>query len=166
MAALPRVEGRHRNRALAAARRSRAIQLRTPGWTYEQIADQLAFANRGTVCRIVNGALAAREVEAVEDVRGLERERLDTLQVALWDKAMTGDTKAAQSVLGIIMARVRLLGLDVASAGHRPRRPRRLSHQSNSVLHLLRCFCGHLGVADRCHRHATCGITRGAGGSV
>jgi len=58
--ALPRVEGRHRNRALAAARRARAIQLRAQGWTYEQIANELGYANRGTVCHIVNDALAAR----------------------------------------------------------------------------------------------------------
>ena len=114
VAALPRVDGRHRNRALAAARRARAIELRAQGWTYEQIADELGYANRGTVCHIVSDALAAREVEAVEDLRFLERARLDALQVALWDAAMTGDVKAAQGVLAIIMARVRLLGLNGA----------------------------------------------------
>lgn len=118
VAALPRVEGRHRNRALAAARRARAIELRAQGWTYEQIADELGYANRGTVCHIVHDALTARQVEAVDDLRFLERERLDALQVALWDKAMNGDTKAAESVLGIVMARIRLLGLN-GSIGER-----------------------------------------------
>src|SRR5690349_21525515 len=114
MAALPRVDGRHRNRALAAARRARAIKLRAQGWTYEKIADELGYANRGTVCHIVSDALAAQEIDAIEDLRFLERARLDALQVALWDAAMTGDVKAAQGVLNVILARVRLLGLNGA----------------------------------------------------
>lgn len=111
VAALPRVEGRHRNRALATARRARAIELRTEGWTYDAIAVELGYANRGTVCHIVNSALEARETEAIEDLRLLERERLDALQVPLWDAAMTGDVSAANAILRIIQARVRLLGL-------------------------------------------------------
>jgi hypothetical protein len=122
--ALPRVEGRHRNRALAAARRTRAIELRAQGWTYEQIAEERGYANRGTVCHIVSDALAMQQAEAIEDLRFVERQRLDALQVALWDTAMTGDVKAAQAILAIVMARVRLLGLDRTSAHDEPRTPR------------------------------------------
>ncbi len=43
---LPRVSRRHRNRALAQARKAKAIQLRTAGYTYQAIADQLGYANR------------------------------------------------------------------------------------------------------------------------
>jgi hypothetical protein len=70
--ALPRVEGRHRNRALAAARRARAIELRTGGFTYDQIAEELGYANRGTVFRIVRDALMERQDEAVGSLRFLE----------------------------------------------------------------------------------------------
>jgi len=38
---LPRVSGRHRDRALASARKCRAIQLKLQGLTYQQIADEL-----------------------------------------------------------------------------------------------------------------------------
>lgn len=124
VAALPRVEGRHRNRALAAARRARAIELRAQGRTYEQIARELGYANRGTVCHIISDALAARQVEAADELRFRERERLDALQVALWDRAMAGDVRAAQSILGIIMARIRLFGLNEASATGQPAQPR------------------------------------------
>lgn len=48
-AAIPLVSGRHRNRALATARHARAIQLATGGRTYQEIADELGYANRGTV---------------------------------------------------------------------------------------------------------------------
>ncbi|MGO4341552.1 helix-turn-helix domain-containing protein [Pedococcus sp. 2YAF34] len=123
-AALPRVDGRHRNRALAAARRTRAIELRAQGLTYEQIAEELGYANRGTVCRIVGDALATQQAEAIEDLRFVQRQRLDALQVALWDTAMAGDVKAAQAILAIVLARVRLLGLDGTSAHDQQRTPR------------------------------------------
>jgi hypothetical protein len=109
--ALPQVNARHRNRALAAARHARAIQLATEGRTYQEIADELGYANLGTVHHIVDQALARDRRDAVEDHQQLEMARLDALQVALWDKALGGDVEAAREVRAIIMARVRLLGL-------------------------------------------------------
>ena len=47
--AIPRVSGRHRNRALASVRRSKAIELKAKGLTYQQVADQLGDAHRGSV---------------------------------------------------------------------------------------------------------------------
>ena len=38
---LPRVNGRHRDRALSSARKCRATQLKLQGLTYQQIADEL-----------------------------------------------------------------------------------------------------------------------------
>jgi hypothetical protein len=111
-AAIPVVTGRHRNRALAAARQARAVQLATEGRTYQQIADELGYANRGTVHHIVQDALARDRREAVENHQQLELARLDALQAALWDRAMAGDVEAAREVRAVIMARCRLLGLD------------------------------------------------------
>ncbi|WP_344066932.1 hypothetical protein [Terrabacter lapilli] len=118
-AAIPLVSGKHRNRALAAARQARAVQLATEGLTYQQIANELGYANRGTVHHIVHDALARDRKEAVEDHQQLELARLDALQAALWDKAMAGDVEAAREVRAVIMARCRLLGLD-----ERPKRPK------------------------------------------
>src|SRR3954469_8201535 len=109
-AAIPLVLGRHRNRALATARHVRAVQLATEGRTYQEIADELGYANRGTVHHIVHDALARDRKDAVEDHQQLELARLDALQVALWDKAMAGDVEAAREVRAVIMARCRLLG--------------------------------------------------------
>jgi Homeodomain-like domain len=111
LAELPRVNGRHRNRALAASRRARAIELRAAGLTYQQIAAELGYANRGTVCRIVSDALNSQTVEAVDELRSLEVARLDTLQLALWPAATEGDVQAVSTITRIIMARSRLLGL-------------------------------------------------------
>jgi len=112
LAELPRVKGQHRNRALAASRRVRAIELKTAGLTYEQIAVKLGYANRGTVYRLVSEALKAQTVEAVGQLRSLEVERLDKLQHAVWQRAMEGDVPSVHEAARCIMARCRLLGLD------------------------------------------------------
>ena len=46
-ATLPPVSGRHRNRVLASARKTRAIELKLQGLTYQQVADEMGYANRG-----------------------------------------------------------------------------------------------------------------------
>ena len=50
---LPRVNGRHRDRALASARKQRAIDLKMRGLSYQAIADQLGYTSRGTVYKIL-----------------------------------------------------------------------------------------------------------------
>ena len=112
LTALPPVQGQHRNRALAAARRARAVELRTAGRTYDRIAAELGYANRGTVYRVVAEALKAQTMDAVGELRSLEVERLDHVQLAMWQKAMDGDVPSAIAVVRCIMARCRLLGLE------------------------------------------------------
>ncbi|MGO4600088.1 hypothetical protein [Terrabacter sp. 2RAF25] len=110
-AALPPVRGRHRNRALAAARRARAVELRTQGWTYQAIADELGYAGRAPVWRLVQSALQSRTAEAVDGLRQQEFTRLEALLAAYWDAATTGDLGAARTVLDVIRGETRLLGL-------------------------------------------------------
>jgi DNA-binding NarL/FixJ family response regulator len=62
-AELPRVKGRHRNRALAAARQARAVELLTSGRTYQQVADELGYTSRGTVHNVVAKALREQTAE-------------------------------------------------------------------------------------------------------
>jgi hypothetical protein len=135
-AALPLVSGRHRNRALATARHARAIQMATEGRTYQEIVDELGYANRGTVHYIVHDALTRDRKDAVDDHRQLELARLDALQVALWDKAMAGDVEATREVRAVIMARCRLLGLGEGSKRPRDWAPRTvvLSIEDREVL--------------------------------
>jgi hypothetical protein len=103
--------GRHRDQASASWRRSEAVRLKAAGHTYEQVAQRLGYANRGTVHR-VQQALHARQVESVDELRHLELARLDALQAALWPRAMNGDVPAALAVLRVVDQRLRLLGLD------------------------------------------------------
>ncbi|HEY5249647.1 MAG TPA: hypothetical protein VIJ15_14475, partial [Dermatophilaceae bacterium] len=80
--------------------------------TYEQIATELGYANKGTVYHVVAEALKTQTAEAVHELRSLEVERLDNLQLAVWQKAMEGDVPSAFAVVRCILARCRLLGLD------------------------------------------------------
>ncbi len=87
-AVLPRVSGRHRDRALASARKCRAIQLKLQGLTYQQIADELGYTCRGTVYKIIKTAQAAQLTGAVEEHLDIEVSRLNALQAAVWPAAM------------------------------------------------------------------------------
>jgi pantothenate synthetase len=127
LAELPLVQGRHKNRALAAARRAQAVQLKASGLTYAAIAIDMGYANRGTVYRIISEALKAQNVEAVDQLRNLEVARLDKLQLSMWPAAMAGDVHAASVVTRIILTRCRLLGLERASVlSHDASKPRTL----------------------------------------
>ena len=66
---------------------------------------------------LVAKALREQTAEAVADLRDLENARLDALQLALWDAAMTGDISAVVAVVKIVQARVHLNGLEFARAG-------------------------------------------------
>ena len=114
---LPRVNGRHRDRALAAARRTKAVQLKTAGLTYEEVARELGYTSKGTAFNVVAKALREQTAEAVADLRDLENARLDALQHALWDAAMTGDIKAVAAIVQIVQARVHLNGLEPVRDG-------------------------------------------------
>src|SRR5450631_584602 len=127
LAELPKVNGRHRNLALAAARRVKAVQLKAAGYTSAQVADELGYTSRGTAFNVVAKALREQTAEAVTDLRELENSRLDALQLALWDAAMTGDVKAVVAIVKIVKARVHLNGLEVGQGDTRqPSTPRTL----------------------------------------
>lgn len=108
---LPKVHGRHRDRPLAAERRARAIELHRRGLTYQQVADEMGYANRGTVHRIIKTALEDRVADSVDELRMAEVDRLDALQAALWTRAVRGDGRAVEAVLRIIDARCKVLSL-------------------------------------------------------
>ena len=100
-------------RSLAQARikRARAVELMSEGKSYDQIAREVGFAHRGSAHRADSKALAERTVEAVDDLRQIELDRLDRLQESLWPKAMDGDLQAVITILRITDRRIRLLGL-------------------------------------------------------
>ena len=95
----------------------RAVELKTAGYTYAQVANELGYTSRGTAYNVVAKALRDQTATAVSGLRDLENTRLDALQLTLWDAAITGNVKAVNSIVRIVQARVRLNGLQPAPDG-------------------------------------------------
>ncbi|MEI2641443.1 MAG: hypothetical protein V9G10_03685 [Candidatus Nanopelagicales bacterium] len=100
------------SRAVAAVKRAKVVEAVADGATYEQAAKRAGYATRSGAYKAFWKAVDGREAEAVDQHRILELQRLDALQVGLWDQALAGDVKAVNAVLRIIEQRSRLLGLD------------------------------------------------------
>jgi hypothetical protein len=102
----------HRHRRVDAAtalwRRERCVELALAGHSYDEIAEQVGYANRGTAWRTVTKALEQNVADSVDELRRVEGERLDTLQDAVWDKAIAGDLPARVTVLRIIERRIQI----------------------------------------------------------
>lgn len=96
----------------AAEKRARALDLRKAGATYDQIAEQVGFSNRGNAYRAIQTALKELTAEPAHEVQRLEVERLDAMLLGLWGQARRGNQGAVDRVLRIQERRARLLGLD------------------------------------------------------
>ena len=94
-------------------RRARAVELALAGYNYDDIAEQVGYANRGSAWRAVQSTLHEKAVESASEYRELELARLDALQAAHWQAALSGENlKAAELCLKISTQRTRLLGLE------------------------------------------------------
>jgi hypothetical protein len=89
-----------------------ALRLRSLGHTYREIGERTGV-NTSTAYRRVQNALGAIPFDEVDSLRKLEGERLDALQLAIWDKAINGDLRAVDRVLAVMKRRAQLFGLDV-----------------------------------------------------
>jgi hypothetical protein len=61
-------------------KQARALQLLGRGYTYDEIADDLGYANRGSAWRLVRNALLANVTAEFEQYRTAEILRLDAIQ--------------------------------------------------------------------------------------
>lgn len=75
--------GRYVRTPESAARTARAMDLRAKGWTYQQIADELGYADRATANRAITDGLTAIVREPGAAVLHFELERLDAELVRL-----------------------------------------------------------------------------------
>lgn len=98
-------------RVATASRRLRCVELAGAGKTYEQIAAEVGFSNKSSARKAVVAALAAREANAVDELRHIEVARLDSLQAASWEDALGGNVQAVDRILRIITLRAKILGL-------------------------------------------------------
>ena len=89
------------------------LELRKAGWTFERIAERLGYANKGGAWKAYDRALTATLQEPADELRRLERERLDALFSAMYEIAMTkGSARHAEVALKAMEQRAKLLGLD------------------------------------------------------
>ncbi|WP_280244948.1 MULTISPECIES: helix-turn-helix domain-containing protein [Nocardia] len=92
-------------------RMARALKLRKSGATYRQIGEQLGVSI-STAHEYVRDALAEVTKEPAETVLALELERLDGMLLGIAKQANSGDLKAIDRALRIMVRRDRLTGLD------------------------------------------------------
>lgn len=95
-----------------------AVELRTQGRTYVQIAEQLEVSTSAAHKAVADYLEQTRAVsrEAAEEVRRLELDRLDRILAAIGPLAEGGDLAAVDRVLRIQERRASLLGLDAPRA--------------------------------------------------
>ncbi len=99
-------------RLSALDRQMQALDLRKSGASFAAIAQALNYASPSGAHKAVMSAIKKVLREPAEEVRTLELERLDRLQMAAWTKAIKGDLRAIDAVLRIMKRRAELLGLD------------------------------------------------------
>jgi hypothetical protein len=110
--------GRHGQVEKIAERRVRALELRTSGASFREIARQLG-ADVHTVHGDIQAELAAlREttVGRAEELRALELERCDQMVAGFWPKVVGGNPPAVLAAVRVSERRSRLLGLDEPTA--------------------------------------------------
>jgi|SRR5690625_1532125 len=93
-------------------KRVRAVELRKAGATYDQIAGQVGYSSRASAYRAIKKALDDAVSEPAKELVSMELERLDALQLGVWQQARTGHLGSIDRVLKIMERRARLLGLD------------------------------------------------------
>jgi hypothetical protein len=97
-----------------------ALALKRRGKSYADIANALGLSSAAAASGIVRNVLAdaARLVSDASKAEMMTEElmRLDALQDAAWDQAMTGDTRSLEAVLKVMSHRAKLLGLEASSA--------------------------------------------------
>ena len=91
----------------APSKAARALNLRTSGATYDQIAAEVGYTNRGSAYRAVKTELERRKLDDPTDVHDLDDRRLDQMTLALWRKAMNGDGWAVDRILRVMELRAR-----------------------------------------------------------
>lgn len=97
------------------AREQYVLELRRAGAPFDEIADKIQCGDRSNAYKIYKRAMARTLLEPAADIRALEGDRLDRLQLAAWSKAtVKGDLAAIHTVLRVMERRAKLFGLDHA----------------------------------------------------
>lgn len=110
---MPRQAKTSATRLKNAERQQQALNLRIAGASFEQIAQQLGYSGRSAARNAIVAILKRREQEPADELRKIESERLDTVQLGIWKAAAGGHLEALDRLLRLMARRAALLGLDV-----------------------------------------------------
>jgi hypothetical protein len=99
------------SRTLAAYRAARAVELALEGWSFDEIAVELGFADRSGAWRAAQRCLARRQQVAADAYVAGTLADLEIIQERVWPRAAAGDVEAGRLVLRAIEDRVRLVEL-------------------------------------------------------
>jgi len=94
---------------------ARAIELRRAGLDWDTVAKGAGYASVQSAHNAVQRHLdkvAATAAEDVEVLRAVELDRIDALQVSIWDRARLGNLDEIGTVIDLMKQRAKLLGLD------------------------------------------------------
>lgn len=109
-----RDSGRLSSKALARQDlEERVLALRRAGRTFDEIASEAGFANRGVAYKYLERALARHRNDDVEHLRAVELERSDALIARLWPLVdrEDPDVAALDRLLRVMDYRARVAGL-------------------------------------------------------
>jgi hypothetical protein len=128
-------------------KQAEAVRLKVAGHSYDEIARMLGYADHTGARGAVRAGLNARlDSAGVEEVRQVESERLDRIQLTYWQRAVgetfkdrngddvsvVADPEYAELVLKVMDRRARLLGLNApVKIGGDPNNPFRLEVDVN-----------------------------------
>lgn len=114
----------------AAEQAYRCHRMRVDGYSWEQIAQVEHYPSAGAAKYDVDRYLDEGKALVVEssqrEMLALEVARLDSLQLALWKKAMGGHVQSVNAIVNIVMNRARLVGMDANRPGEDANTPRTL----------------------------------------
>lgn len=95
----------------AKQKQNQALQLRTGGATYQQIADSLGLAQAASAHKLVKKALDAIPHEAAAELRQIELQRMEELELRLRARLRAGDISVSGNLLRLSDQRAKLTGI-------------------------------------------------------
>ena len=98
-------------RITAKQKQNQALQLRTGGATYGQIADTLGLGSPASAHKLVKKALDAIPHEAAAELRQVELQRMEELEMRLRARLRAGDVSVAGNLLRLSDQRAKLTGI-------------------------------------------------------
>lgn len=94
------------------ARDLAVLELRKTGANWRQIAEAVGYTHASAARKAYLRAYDRTLQAPADELRDMELDRLDRLQMAYWKDAVEGNIKAADYCLRVIQVRARILGIE------------------------------------------------------